>query len=206
MKKVALGLIVIVLVAAGAVGYFRFMKKSDGEPHANQASQNREANDDPNKLQFESTEKTPMVVTITTKADGKTATTTMQFDGEGRSQYEAKQNGQVMTFIIDKTHYYTSNDVGCYKFANMQEQQGETDPKQYQFDQTKIDELSAEATYKGKQSCSRGTCDVWELKNFQSQGSAEVFVDSATKRISSINSQFNGSTTTITYAYQPVTI
>ncbi len=205
MKKVLIIVGVLVLVVGAAAGGYLFFVKDNGSTDTSSSAQNQDTG---NSSEFSpvSTEDTPMVATITTTQDGEKNTIVMAFDGNGNSEYAIDQEGKEVRFITTEDSYFMCNDSGCFKYANTQEQSGTTNPDEYEYSQSDIDNFKKQATYKGQQSCDEGTCDVWEVANFNGGGTATFYLDSGSKRIVKIASTFNGSTSTITYDYKNVTI
>lgn len=205
MKKVLIiGGVLVLIVGAAAGGYLLFVKNDDSTGTSS-SGQNQDAGSS-SEFSPVSTEDTPMIATITTSQDGEKNTIVMKFDGEGNNEYSIEQEGEEVRFVTTGDAYYMCRVSGCFKYANTQEQSGTTNPDQYEYNQTDIDNFKKQATYKGQQSCDGGTCDVWEISNFNGGGTATFYLDSDSKRIVKIASTFNGSTSTITYDYKSVTI
>ncbi len=203
MKKfLIIGGVVVIVLGAATGGYLVFFLGDNDQQDATGQTETTE-----NAFNPVATEGVPVVATVTTTQDGETQTFVMEFDGNGNSQYEMDSDGQTIRFVTTKDAHYMCNDAqGCFRYPTSDAQQGAVDPGQYEYSQSDIDNFRANATHKGQQSCSTGTCDVWDVSNFQDSGTATVFIDTASKRIVKIESTFNGSTSTIEFDYRDVTI
>ncbi len=210
MKKAVIALVVLVVLAGGTAAFVltRGKKSSDAQPQTKTTEQQTTTETTTTEPSFSPVSTTGLAFTgtITTEKDGKTVRATIKYDGKGNAEYNSTQNGQSTRVVFTKTMYYTCTKQGCYKFALKDSSGTSFDPSQYQYDDKAISDFKTGATYKGQQSCPSGTCDVWETADFQGRGSATVYIDTATHRITKVESVYSGANATIVFDYQTVTI
>lgn len=205
MKKIIIVLVVAVLVVGGAGAYWFLYRDNDSNSSADVSSQDADG-DAAQQFNPKITDNTDMIVTVSTQADGEKSETVIKYDSKGNSEYTAEQNSEEVRFVSTAEAYYMCNSTGCYKYANTQDQTGSQNPDQYSYSQSDIESYRSRAEYKGKEACGNDTCDVWQVSDYAGGASASIYIDSSTQRIEKITSDVNGSKTTITYSYNPVTI
>ena len=140
--------------------------------------------------------------TLTSTKDGKTFTATLKSDGKGNSEFEAEQSGQEFKMVMTKDAFYSCTGGKCYKLTSREG--AAFDPANYQYTTEDINDLRNTATYKGTAACGAATCDVWQVKDANSEGT--VYIDQASKRIMKAEGVFDGNKGTLIFTYKPVSI
>ena len=205
MKRTVIIGVVAVLVVVGGAAYIATKDddKSSSSKNTSQTAGNQSANDQ-NNFAPASTEGLPFIATISIEGGGTTTVAKLEYDGKDKTRYTATQNNQQMQFIYTTDAYYSCTDDKCIKFPMSSSTSSGFNPSDYQYGADKLSGYRSGAAYKGKQSCSSGTCDVWSVS--VDGATSTLYVDSGTKRITQVDSTQGAKTSKIVYEYKDVTI
>ena len=203
-KRLIIIIVVLALIGGGIAVATRGNDKNKSADNSSKASSQTSSSQpaaNSNSFAPVSTEGQPFVATIS--SDGTTQGT-IQSDGKGNTSYESTQNGTTTRIVYTSDAYYICTGSTCYKYVLGASSPVSFNPSDYQYTKDKLTGYKSGATYKGKQSCPAGTCDVWSVSN--AGVTSSLFIDSKSKLISQVESSLNGKTTKITYEFKAVTI
>ncbi|HEY5550100.1 MAG TPA: hypothetical protein VIK37_02795 [Candidatus Saccharimonadales bacterium] len=198
-RRLVIGVIVLLLIGGGAAAYFTTKDNDTTTPSTSQTSGGQSANGA--NFNPASTEDLEFTATITTAGAGSA---TFEHDDKGSTRYVATQNGQQIEVVYTSDAYYSCQGDNCVKFPISQSSNSGFNPGDYTYDQTELANYRSSSSYKGKQSCPSGTCDVWSVS--VSGNTSTIYIDADTKRITQVESTIAGKTSKIVYEYKDVTI
>lgn len=199
-RPLVIGAIAVVLIGGGAAAYFATRDK-DNKTSEITSQTGGEQSASGQSFNPASTENLEFSATITTDGAGSA---TFERDDQNNMRYVVSQNGQQMEIIYTSDTYYSCQGDNCVKFPISQSSNAGFNPGDYTYDQSKLDTYRSGSTYKGKQSCPSGTCDVWSVS--VSGYTSTIYIDSDTKQITQVESTIAGKTSKIVYDYKDVTI
>lgn len=199
-RPVLIGVAAAVLLVGGGAAYM-LTKDDDSPSQKSSTSQNPQTD---NSFDPRSTEGLEFKATITTTKDGSSIQSTLEHDDKSHTRYVSNLGGQQTEIIYTADAYYSCQGGSCVKFSISQVANTGFDPGTYTYDQNELASYRNGASYKGRQSCPAGTCDVWSV----SAGgmTSTIFIDTKTKRISQVEGSTGGATSKIVYEYTDVTI
>lgn len=198
-RPVLIGVVAAVIIVGGAVAYTLTKEDKDKPSQTNSQNANDQASFAP-----ESTEGLEFKATITTTSGSTSTQATIERDDKNNTRYVANQGGQQMEIVYTSDAYYSCQGANCVKFPISQSSNSGFDPSAYTYDQSKLAGYRNGSSYKGKQSCPAGTCDVWSVN--AGGATSTIYVDTDTKRISQVESGQSGASSKIVYEYTDVTI
>ncbi len=204
-RRMIVGIIVAVVLIGGGVAYVATKDNEDSDKNNTNTSQTgSNSGSSTNTFNPASTEGLEFKATLTTTSTSGTTEATIEHDDKGNTQYTATTNGQQVKIIYTSDAYYMCTGDSCIKYPSSQSSNSGFNPSDYTYDQSKLSGYKNGAAYKGQKSCASGTCDVWSV----SAGgfTSTIYVDSATKRITQVDSSIGGNSTKIVYDYSDVTI
>lgn len=200
MKKVIIGIVVLLIVVAAGAGSFVFLR--------NDSSEDQVGGENPFAPALTDGEALTATITATTNK-GKKTVTVMKLDGQGNSEYTigGTNNSRV---VFTKDYYYTCGKGNCIKFSKDSENTFNTDPGAYDMSQSDVNKIRENVTHEGQKPCpdGNGTCEVFTTNKLSSDGgTATIYMDTATKKIVEITIEdAAGSKTKIVYKYGAVTV
>lgn len=207
MSRSAIVWIVGILVIAGGVGgYFVTRDGNDNDSSSQTSSSLNNNGQSSGDKSFApvSTEGLAFAATITTSGEAGTNEAKIEYDGKEKTRYSATKDGQQSEIIYTADTYYFCASGSCIKYPISQSGASGFSPGDYQYDETELGNYKNNASYKGRQDCPAGTCDVWAVSN---EGViSSIYIDTDTKRISQVEGSQNGTTTKIVYEYKDVSI
>ena len=210
-KNLIIGLVAgVVVVGAGAA----YIVTSGGEDETNNNSQTTEST---NNSQQESTDgqtfnpantiEQDFVATFTTQSDGGEISATVNYDKDSSSwQYVTTTGDQDAEFIITADAYYSKLDGQWVKLPSSGDAATGFDTKQLELSDSEVTAFQERASYKGEASCPAGTCDLWEVENYEGAEKISFYLNKDTNTMSQLVTVANGATSTITYEYKDVTV
>lgn len=198
-RPVLIGAAAVALLAGGGAAYM--LTKDDAAKTSQISSQNSNQQAD---FSPQSTEGLEFKATITTTKDGASTQSIIERDDKNNTRYVANVGGQQMEIIYTADAYYSCQGGSCVKFPSAQSSNSGFDPNAYTYDRSELEGYRSGSTYKGRQSCPAGTCDVWSV--IAGGTTSTIFIDTKTKRISQVEGSQGGSTSKIVYEYTDVTI
>lgn len=198
-RPVLIAVVAAVIIAGGAGAYTLTKDNKDKAPRP--ASQNTNSQ---SSFAAQPTEGLEFKATITTTSGNTSTQATIERDDKNNTRYVTGQVGQQMEIIYTSDAYYSCQGGNCTKFPISQSGNSGFDPSAYTYDQSKLSGYRNNSSYKGKQSCPAGTCDVWSVS--VGGATSTIYVDTDTKRISQVEGSQGGGTSKIVYEYTDVTI
>lgn len=199
-RPVLIGVVAAVLLIGGGAAY-TLTKDDDSPSQSSSGSQNTQSDA---SFAPQSTEGLEFKATITTTSGGNSTQATLEYDDKKNTRYVANTGGQQMEFIFTSDTYYSCQGGNCVKYPITQASNSGIDPSTYTYDQNELAGYRTGSSYKGRQSCPAGTCDVWSVNTGGT--TSTIFIDTNTKRISQVEGSQGGATSTIVYEYTDVTI
>jgi hypothetical protein len=210
-RNLIIGIVAAVVVVGGAAAYI-VTSGDDGSQNnsasTGQSSSTQEQASSSGEKEFnpENTMQKSFVSTLSTEGEGVTMSANIKYDGNGTWQYETTTDGQDMQMIITPDAYYTYADGQWIKLPSSGDSTTGFDPQAYEVTPEELSRFQSAMTYKGEASCPAGTCDLWEADRFEGSDKISFYIDPATNTINQLTTEVGGSTTTITYTFQDVTI
>ena len=135
-----------------------------------------------------------------TGAEGATFDGTLEYDGKGNSKFTGKMGNDTMTMYRFESENITCSNDQCFALPNST---GTIDQSQYSYNEETFASYKTHAEYVGQTECPAGTCAQWKVTH--DGQTANIFVASD-NRVSRVSGERSGSTFSIDYNYQPVTI
>lgn len=206
MKKILVILSVVILVLGVAGGVYWFVLRDDSsDSQANSSQQSTELEN----VEFKpvTTDGLALEATVTTDDNGKKTVAVMKYDGKGNSEYEAGEGDEKTRIITTKEAFYTCNTAqGCFKYKIANGEGTNINPEDFDYSSEDAEKDKASITKEGQASCPAGTCDVWVSKDSTDNTETRIYIDTATGRISKVESKKGTYQTTIAYQYKDVTV
>lgn len=200
MKKVIIGIVVLLIVVAVGAGSFVFLR--------NDSSEDQKGDENPFAPALTDGEALTATITATTKKGNKTVTV-MKHDGQGNSEYTIGGTSNSRVVFTDD-FYYSCSKGSCLKFSKDSGNTFNTDPGAYDMSQTDVNKIRENVTHEGQKPCPSGggTCEVYTTTKLTSDGgTATIYMDSATKKIVQTSIEDSeGVKTKIVYEYGAVTV
>lgn len=206
-RNVLLAIIAIVIVLGGIGAYVVSNKDNQSNDSTEQASDDgatgEQQNDNDNEPVFsaKATAGEPFVATMSGTANESSIAATIRYDGKGNSHYSGVSNGETSEFYNIDGQYIFCSEGQC--FASPTSTGLPISSDQYEYDDEDVSAWNEIAVYKGKQSCPAGSCDTWEVSQEGYVGTIFIAGDG---RISRTNWVGEGSSMTMDYSYEDVTI
>jgi hypothetical protein len=201
-RSVIIGAIAVVLLGGGAAAYI--LTKDDDKNATNNTSQQSQNGQSGAAFNPASTEGLEFKATITTQNAGQATKATLEHDDKGNNRYVSSSGGQQTEIIYTSDAYYSCQGSNCTKFPVSQSSSSGFNPGDYTYSESKLAGYRSGSTYKGKQDCPSGTCDVWSVT--AGGVTSTLYVDTDTGYITQVESTVNGATSKIVYEYTDVTI
>jgi len=201
MKKKLIAVVAIVLVlGGGSAFYFSRHKKTDSSSATTSSSSSS------NQFSAVPTDGS-FKATITTQTDSGQTQTVMEHDpSQSITKVTGTANGASYTYYYTNDAFYMcQTEDSCMKYASGSSFANAFDPSSYQYDQGQLDAYKNTSLYQGEKACPAGKCGVWEVANSDSS-KLTIYVDTATHRISQVESTVGTAKSTITYDFNPVSI
>ncbi len=202
MNKIITLIVLAVIVVGGGTAIILTNKDSKDSMNSSRANSSKTQTGQGNDFSALPTADLSFVATLTSTANGKTVKTVMESDAKtGAVRYAS----DTMTMIYTKDAYYICQTAeNCFKYKLGQGSGASFNPKDYQYDSSKIDSYRNSSTKLGTESCPAGTCVVWQVTN--GGYVSKIYVDSKTKRVSKVTSSQGETSTTIIYDYKDVSV
>ncbi len=207
MKKVVIGILAVILVIGAGVWLVK--KKGNNQTAQNQSTQSSQPTSTTTPASFnpqalDGLEYTATLTTVT--PNGGNVSATVEYDKDTNAwHYSGQSDSSSIEAIYATDAYYIKTNGNWMKLPLTQASQS-FNPSQYKYDQASLKDLQGKAQDKGTQNCPAGTCQVWEVSNYQNNDKITFYVDKKTNRISQIVTEAAGGKTTIVYSYKDVTV
>ncbi len=155
----------------------------------------------------ENTLESDFEATIATESDTTTFEATIEYDADSKAwRYVAKNSDQDMELIVSTDAYYSKVEDKWIKLPSSGESGTGFDREAYELTDEELAEFQSRSSYKGEVSCPAGTCDLWEVENYEGNNKLSFYVDKETNTINQLVTVTASGTSTITYTYKDVTI
>lgn len=150
---------------------------------------------------------TEFAATLTTAtANGGSVNASMEYDKDNNAwRYIGQSNGIKVEAVYTTDAYYINAGGNWMKLPLSQGTQA-FNPSQYKYDQATIKDFQAKVQNKGTQSCPSGTCQVWEIANYQGNDKITFYTDTSSNRISQIVTESSAGKSTIVYTYKDINV
>lgn len=214
--------VIVAVLAAAGVGYFIYDRQKKDDLPANSSLTNQEASairdecksviDDENLCKFavnwSGTKSYKM--TITTTSQEGPSTTTLETDEQDNTSGVVSQDGkEVSAFItIGKTSYVKDlSDGGWFKYENNAETETTFEDLEFNFEKDLPEAERTQYKAEGKEACGNLECYKYQVIDPKSSDSTTtIWFDTKDFLLRRVSSTAAGSTSDITYSYEPVTI
>ncbi len=208
MKKVAIGVIVAIVVI-GAVLWVLTSRKDKNTSQNTQSAQSQQqtpsaSTDNFNPQPLDNMDFTATLTTTT--PNGGSVNASVEYDKDTNAwHYSGQSNGSTIEAIYAPDAYYLKMNESWMKLPLTQASQS-FNPSQYKYDQASLKDFQNKVQNKGTGECPAGTCQIWEITDYQSNDKITFFVDKKTNRISQIVTEAAGGKNTITYSYKDASV
>lgn len=145
--------------------------------------------------------------TLTTAtANGGSVNASMEYDKDNNAwRYTGQSNGVKIEAVYTTDAYYM-NAAGNWMKLPLSQGTQAFNPGQYKYDQATIKDFQAKVQNKGTQSCPSGTCQVWEIANYQGNDKITFYTDTSSNRISQVVTESSAGKSTIVYTYKDINV
>lgn len=139
-------------------------------------------------------------------SNGSSISANMEYDKDTNAwRYAGQSGGSAIEAIYTTDAYYIKMGESWMKLPPEQGTQT-FNPGQYKYDQSSIKDFQSKVQNKGQQSCPAGTCQVWEVSNYQGNDKITFYTDISSNRISQVITESSAGKNTIIYTYKDITV
>lgn len=206
MSKQIIAIVAAIIIIVG--GIFIFWQLQDEGPElAQEISENGITQQEVAELSLiaENMAGASYIATITGKTPEGPIQSTLEFDGQGSYSFSTEQAEQAVSFIITPDTAYSCEGEQCFELPRGQEDDlSAFNIDDFTYQEDDLTEFANMATRIGEESCSAGTCTVWEVVD-QTEVT-RLYLDTNENRISQATGSGDDGEFTIIYDYRDVTI
>ncbi len=210
MNKTKLGIIIIVVVAGGLATWSLTKKDTKQQDNAVQTTQTAnsettaEQSSETPSFDPKATKDRAFVATLEgTSSNNVVLTGTIESDGKGTVHFSGTQAGDSVEYYLDASQAFIFCQEGkCYRYGANQSGLNIGD---YEVSDEDIAKYKESATYVGTESCTTGTCEVWQYKD-EEQTDTKIYINKNTKLVSEVVGTKDGDTFKVVYEFKDVTV
>ncbi len=219
-KKIIIISVIVALLVLGSIFWITKSKNNKNSSTQSNSSSDKESSSEKSsqKTQKQSTANattfnplplsdTEFAATLTTATtNGGSVNASMEYDKDSNAwRYTGQSNGIKIEAIYTTDTYYMNTGDSWIKLPLSQGTQA-FNPSQYKYDQATIKDFQSKVQNKGSQSCPSGTCQVWEITNYQGNDKITFYIDTSSNRISQLITESSAGKSTIVYTYKDITV
>lgn len=209
MKSKLIGILIAVVIIGGGYAAYSMTKDEDTASN-NETTQSTSDNKDQadsdtpvfNPLASDN-ESFRATMEVTGTADSSDYSGVIERAKDGSLKFSGNQNGEAIEFyLLADQSYIACQNSTCFK---INDGNAPIDVNDFTTTEEDIASYKDSANYKGKESCSSGTCHVWEYEESEGQF-VTVYVDADSNRVVEVRGSDGEGDLKITYEYTDITI